>query len=82
MDKNEILLGFGIIILVILLLSLLLTYLSLLKMTKKLDETLDEVADLRYRIIKTEDYCDEQLLNLRKTIDQKTQKGFHIDGLE
>ena len=51
MDKNEILLGFGIIILVILLLSLLLTYLSLLKMTKKLDETLDEVADLRYRII-------------------------------
>ena len=82
MDKNEILLGFGVVLLVILFLSLLMTYLSLLKMTKKLDETLDEVADLRCRIIKTDDYCTEQIMSLRQTIDKKTQKGFYVDGLE
>lgn len=77
MDKNEILLGFGIVLLVILFLSLLMTYLSLLKMSKKLDETLDEVAELRYRIIKTEDYCTEQIMSLRSLM-----KGLRKDICE
>lgn len=77
MDKNEILLGFGVILLVILFLSLLMTYLSILKMSKKLDEALDEVTELRYRIIKTEDYCTEQIMALRVLM-----KGLRKDSCE
>lgn len=81
MDKNEILLGFGVILLVILFLSLLMTYLSILKMSKKLDEALDEVTELRYRIIKTEDYCTEQIMNLRSLM-KRLRKDICENDLE